>query len=818
MAAAPGVKVARCCRRRDVSRYAEQISTNTFGNEKGATVAHAEVEKWCKSLPRAVVEELMLDANDLGVSAVVRRAALRSCQSTGPSSDPQENEARACRAHRRLRGRPGLQRVVAESGSAEEIDLGVCDLRDVKGVKRLRRRPPTRDDQAAEVALACELAAFYDNEPPATSLDGTYGCSVDLPQQLKASVETWRRNGAVPVVLQWIAEGYNLHWLDAAPDSWSCGRNHEGARVGSAPEAHLRFLRAQMPELVKMGALRVVSVKPRWVSPLNVVPKSTPGKFRMILDLRELNSYLSRWPFKMETLKTHRSIFRKGRWMVGVDLKSAYHHVGIRPEDQSYFGCEFDGVYYEWTALCFGLSSAPFAFTKCMRQLTRHFRTQHGFDMVAYLDDFVFVFDTEAEAKVASPVIRETFREWGLMTCPEKSTWTPAQSLRVLGFMIDLVEGTFVVPEDRRAKIVSQASQLLTQRDVPVREVASVAGRIASCQLVLGHAAVRYCRGLFRAIETRSSWRGSIRLSTEAREELQFWVANLGGLKAVQIHASTPIITLRAASDASDVATGAWLRSAKGMLEAREDLSLEERETSSTLRELLGIERGLRAFGDDGSLDGETVQWRTDSQAAFFALRRGSGKQWIDVIVKRIHAFCVRRSVALFTKWVPRTSNEYADYLSKLEDDSDWRLDSAVFAEIAAEWGPFDVDRFASRHNALCSRFNARWYCRDAEAVDAFTQNWHGDNNWVNPPFALVGRALDHMRMCGAVGSVLVPCGSTWAHLPWHTRIFGPSPPSWLLDRSPLPLRADLFSREKDTGLASRVVECHVVRVDFSHS
>ena len=93
-ATATGMKVAPCCRRRDVSRYAEQISTNTFGNEKGATVAHAEVEKWCKSLPRAVVEELMLDANDLGVSAVVRRAALRSCQSTGPSSDPQENEAR----------------------------------------------------------------------------------------------------------------------------------------------------------------------------------------------------------------------------------------------------------------------------------------------------------------------------------------------------------------------------------------------------------------------------------------------------------------------------------------------------------------------------------------------------------------------------------------------------------------------------------------------------------------------------------------------------------------------------------------------------
>ena len=65
--------------------------------------------------------------------------------------------------------------------------------------------------------------------------------------------------------------------------------------------------------------------------------------------------------------------------MVGVDLKSGYHCIGIREEDRKYFGCELDGVFYEWTALPFGLSSAPFVFTKAMRQLSRYFREVCGY-------------------------------------------------------------------------------------------------------------------------------------------------------------------------------------------------------------------------------------------------------------------------------------------------------------------------------------------------------------------------------------------------------------------------------------------------------
>ena len=53
--------------------------------------------------------------------------------------------------------------------------------------------------------------------------------------------------------------------------------------------------------------------------------------------------------------------------------------------------------------------------------------------------------------------------------------------------------------------------------------------------------------------------------------------------------------------------------------------------------------------------------------------------------------------------------------------------------------------------------FNSRFLQPAAEAVDAFSQDWSLDNNWLVPPTTLIGRVLCHMRDCKAVGTLIVP-------------------------------------------------------------
>ena len=60
-------------------------------------------------------------------------------------------------------------------------------------------------------------------------------------------------------------------------------------------------------------------------------------------------------------------------------------------------------------------------------------------------------------------------------------------------------------------------------------------------------------------------------------------------------------------------------------------------------------------------------------------------------------------------------------------------------------------------YNAKLSRYNSIFYQPGAEAVDAFTQNWECENNWILPSVSQISRVITHMRACKAVGTLVIP-------------------------------------------------------------
>ena len=86
------------------------------------------------------------------------------------------------------------------------------------------------------------------------------------------------------------------------------------------------------------------------------------------------------------------------------------------------------------------------------------------------------------------------------------------------------------------------------------------------------------------------------------------------------------------------------------------------------------------------------------------------------------------------------------DALSKFHDGDDWMLNSKYFRILDKLWGPHTFDRFASATNKQCEKFNSRFWCPASAGVNALAYNWVGQNNWVNPPYALIGRVLLHMK------------------------------------------------------------------------
>ena len=156
-------------------------------------------------------------------------------------------------------------------------------------------------------------------------------------------------------------------------------------------------------------------------------------------------------------------------------------------------------------------------------------------------------------------------------------------------------------------------------------------------------------------------------------------------------------------------------------------------------------------------LRNQRVSWFTDNQNVCRIITTGSRKPQLQAEALAIFSASAANNIRIEPKWIPRAENELADYLSRITDYDDWSLDHAIFVSIDLRWGSHTVDRFASHYNMQLPRFNSRFWNPGTEAVDAFTADWHDENNWLCPPVYLVPRILWHAYNCRARGTLVVP-------------------------------------------------------------
>ena len=152
---------------------------------------------------------------------------------------------------------------------------------------------------------------------------------------------------------------------------------------------------------------------------------------RLILDLIYGTSITTK--FKFEDWRVGLDYFEKGSYFTAFDLKSGYHHLDIFPEHQPFLGFSWvmpDGEpsFFMFTVLPFGLSSAPYIFTKLLRPLVKHWRSQ-GMRAVVYLDDGFDIESTESLSQFHSNIRRSDLAAAGFIANDDKSVWVPAKLL-----------------------------------------------------------------------------------------------------------------------------------------------------------------------------------------------------------------------------------------------------------------------------------------------------------------------------------------------------------------------------------------------------
>ena len=91
---------------------------------------------------------------------------------------------------------------------------------------------------------------------------------------------------------------------------------------------------------------------------------------------------------------------------------------------------------------------------------------------------------------------------------------------------------------------------------------------------------------------------------------------------------------------------------------------------SSTWWELAAIDFAIESFSS--VLESSYVKWYTDNEAAAKIVDVGSTKPDLHKLAVKIFAACLRSKIKFEVQWIPRSENEKADFISRLNDVDDW--------------------------------------------------------------------------------------------------------------------------------------------------
>lgn len=577
--------------------------------------------------------------------------------------------------------------------------------------------------------------------------------------RLRQHVKFWQSIGTSQFILDTISRGYIIPFL-STPASAQFPNNKSSLE-------HADFVKVAIGELVEASLAVECEEAPTVVNPLSVSIQSS-GKKRLILDLRYPNELLKKFKVKFEDSRSMLCLLREcpQNWLFSFDIKSGYHHIDIFPDDQQYLGFSwvFDGVlkYFKFTVLPFGLASGPYIFTKIMRPLVKHWRSQ-AFKIVVYLDDGLGVAPCFLSCMSQAQSVKSDLIQSGFVPNQEKSVWHPVRCTKWLGFMWNLERKTLSVPEEKVARLLAQIDAVLIAKKVSARQLASVTGLIISNLLVFGNICKLTTKSLHRKIDSRASWDNAMIVDADSIRELCFWQRAASKLNSKSLVFKRRMPSRVIYSDASNTGCAAFV-SMNGRPLCHKNWNEIELNQSSTWRELKCVQYALESF--KLLLSDSTVKWFTDNQAVLSIVESGSMKLHLHKLALDIFECVKEQNMNLEVEWIPRTLNEQADYLSKIIDFEDWKVKDIYFRSVESHWGSLTIDCFASSENHKLQRYYSRFFSPGSLGVDCLAYSWHGEFCWLVPPISLIPRTIKHVQLCQCRGVLVVPV--------WPSSVFWP--------------------------------------------
>jgi hypothetical protein len=321
----------------------------------------------------------------------------------------------------------------------------------------------------------------------------------NVPQCL----EEWKKIGAPEWILLGIENGFRVE-LHKEPTQ---GKVYHLPCTGEKAE----WIAEKLIDYLQRGNTMQTNSSPRVISPFFVIPKEGPKKYRLIVDLRQLNFFTKERPkIRMQSLEEVLPLIKEDSFMVTMDLQDYYLHFRIHPDSQKYLAIEIPqnimdimcmkakekGIkcsrekFMEFTTLTFGWKDSAYIALKIMRVV---YNSPQEFN------------DSNRQLRRRLPDNRKLergmwekqryrgrlFQEFGAEKTGLKGSMGAIASSTHLGLVTNAKEQKIFIPNKKLKTLYSLIAVILKKEVLPRRLLARVAGKLNAVQLAFLPA--RYC-------------------------------------------------------------------------------------------------------------------------------------------------------------------------------------------------------------------------------------------------------------------------------------------------------------------------------------
>jgi len=498
--------------------------------------------------------------------------------------------------------------------------------------------------------------------------------------------------------------------------------------------------------------------------------------------MKRTNEQLKPRPFRMTGVASWRELLSQDDWMMSIDIKDAYCNILLKESDRKYQRFVFGGTIWQIKTLPFGLSQAPWAWTRFLSPLLRKWRGL-GIKVIAWLDDVIFAHQDRAFLIKCLQVVLDDLSTIGLKvnTKPGKSTLVPTRRLTWCGIDWDSERMLIRVPVKRLKLVRLEVKALLHCTAPTAKRLCRVLGKLqATAEAVLP--ARVYGRTLLRDLHL--TLRGSLNYNTkvwisqESKDAL-FWLQkNIVRWNGTYLQPRQHIpVTLT--TDASPWAWGAILRIGEeppvptsGLFSEKEAADWQNnREASAVVHAVHCYAHRLLALTQQvprGHLLQVTIE-QDNASVVSYIRKQGGRKKQLSMQIESIIKWALTRRLKLTARWIPGTempADEWSRDLA-LQDRGDWAVKQSTFDGLCdrLQISP-QLDLMASRLNNKLQRFFSFRPDPMAEDFDALSEekDWGACEAYIAPPEHLVGKVLAKIQRDKARVLLIAP---KWPQARW---------------------------------------------------